>query len=46
MDLTDVGRRIKKARGTTGITQERLAVMIELNSNHISVIERGMKALR
>lgn len=46
MDFTDVGRRIKKAREVNGITQERLAELVDLSSDHISVIERGIKAPR
>lgn len=46
MDLQAVGARIRTAREAKGMTQEDLAAALELSRNHISVIERGIKAPR
>lgn len=43
MDLRPVGNRIKLARENKKLTQEELAVMVDLTPAHISVIERGVK---
>lgn len=43
VDLSPIGSRIKAAREKKGITQEELAIMVDLSSTHISVIERGVK---
>lgn len=44
VDLAAMGRRIKEAREKKGFTQEQLAELTELSVQHISVIERGVKA--
>ncbi len=41
-----MGRRIKAARENKGLTQEQLAEKLDLSVQHISVIERGVKAPR
>lgn len=46
MDKKAVGRRIKEARKKRNLTQEELAELTDLSSNHISVIERGVKVPR
>ena len=46
MDAIAVGRRIKAAREVKHMTQEKLAETIELSTDHISVIERGVKVPR
>ena len=43
MDLRPIGNRIKLARESKKLTQEELAVMVDLTPAHISVIERGVK---
>lgn len=43
VDLSPIGSRIKAARENKGITQEELAIMVDLSPTHISVIERGVK---
>lgn len=44
MNLKEIGRKIKKARENKGYTQEQLAEKVNLSVQHISVIERGLKA--
>lgn len=44
MDLQAIGARIKATREAKGMTQEDLAATLDLSRNHISVIERGVKA--
>lgn len=44
MDLQAIGARIKATREAKGLTQEDLADALDLSRNHISVIERGVKA--
>lgn len=44
VDLAAMGRRIKEARERKGYTQEQLAELAELSVQHVSVIERGIKA--
>lgn len=39
-----VGLRIREAREANGLTQEELAEYAEISSNHMSVIERGIKS--
>lgn len=46
MDLKSIGFKIKKAREEKGYTQEQLAEKLDLSVQHISVIERGIKAPR
>ena len=46
MDLKAVGLRIKAAREAKNLTQENLAALVDLSPTHISVIERGLKAVR
>lgn len=43
MDTQAVGRRIKAAREAKGLTQEKLAELVDLSPTHVSVIERGVK---
>lgn len=44
MNLKAIGTRIKEARESNNMTQERLAEIVGLSPTHISVIERGVKA--
>jgi len=44
MDLQAIGARIKATRAAKGMTQEDFAAALDLSRNHISVIERGVKA--
>lgn len=44
MDNKAVGRRIKEARQTKGLTQEQLAERAGVSPTYISVIERGLKS--
>lgn len=44
MDLQAIGARIKAAREAKGMTQEDFAAALDMSRNHISVIERGVKA--
>lgn len=44
VNLASMGRRIKEEREKKGYTQEQLAELAELSVQHISVIERGIKA--
>ena len=46
MDLRVVGLRIKEAREAKNLTQENLAALVDLSPTHISVIERGLKAVK
>lgn len=46
MDIKAVGKRIKAAREAQHLTQAQLAELVGLSTNHISVIERGVKALK
>lgn len=46
MDLSPIGSRIKAARENKKITQEDLAVLLDMSTTHISVIERGVKPPR
>lgn len=46
MDLKAVGRRIKDAREAKNLTQEDLAALVDLSPTHVSVIERGVKAVK
>lgn len=46
MDLKPLGMKIKWAREQKGYTQENLAEKLNLSVQHISVIERGVKAPR
>ena len=36
-----LGKRIKSLRRSQGLTQERLAEIIDVNTNYLAVIERG-----
>lgn len=44
MNQKALGRRIKTARERVGMTQEELAEAVGCTPQHISVIERGLKA--
>lgn len=46
MNLKLMGRKIKEAREKKGYTQEQLAERLNLSVQHVSVIERGVKAPR
>ena len=46
MDLREFGKRVKAAREDKGLTQEKLAELLDLSPTHVSVIERGVKAPR
>lgn len=41
MDLYCLGNRIRKTRINCGITQERLAEMVDISTNFMSLIENG-----
>ncbi|WP_294467718.1 helix-turn-helix domain-containing protein [uncultured Ruminococcus sp.] len=41
MDLYCLGNRIRKTRMNCGITQERLAEMVDISTNFMSLIENG-----
>lgn len=43
MDLSSVGRNIKKYRKLKKLTQEQLAQKTSLTSNYIGMVERGEK---
>lgn len=43
MNAHAVGQTIKAAREAKGLTQEKLAALVDLSPTHISVIERGLK---
>ena len=43
MDNKAVGTKIKILRENKNLTQEQLAELVNLSTNHISVIERGIK---
>ena len=45
MDLKAVGQRIKAAREAKNLTQEELAALVNLSTTHVSVRERGLKAV-
>ena len=42
-DQKESGKRIAALRKEKGMTQEQLAEAVNLSTNHISVIERGVK---
>ena len=44
MDQVALGKRIKTARERAGMTQEDLAAAVEYSVDHMSVVERGVKA--
>lgn len=46
MDARAVGQRIKAAREQRNLTQEDLAALINISTNHLSIIERGLKIPR
>ena len=41
INYLDIGKRVRAARLSKGITQERLAEMVEAGTTHISHIETG-----
>ncbi|MBR4758941.1 MAG: helix-turn-helix transcriptional regulator [Lachnospiraceae bacterium] len=41
LNLKEIGARIKERRLSVGVTQEYVAKKIDVNSSHISNIERG-----
>lgn len=41
INYLDIGKRVRAARTARGITQERLAEMVEAGTTHISHIETG-----
>ena len=41
MDLYCLGNRIRKTRMNCGITQEKLAEMVDISTNFMSLIENG-----
>lgn len=45
VDYKEIGKRVKKARRDKGITQEKLAEMIEISVPHMSNIETGKTRL-
>ncbi len=45
MNLNEIGKRVKACRKTMGISQEKLAEMINVSSHYIYEIERGMKSM-
>ncbi len=44
MDQVALGKRIKAARERAGMTQEDLAAAVDYSVDHVSVVERGVKA--
>ena len=44
MDQVALGKRIKTARERAGMTQEDLAAAVDYSVDHMSVVERGVKA--
>ena len=44
MNQTLLGKRIKAARENAGMTQEQLADAVNYSVDHMSVVERGVKA--
>ena len=44
MNQSLLGKRIKAARENVGMTQEQLAAAVNYSVDHMSVIERGVKA--
>ena len=44
MDQVALGKRIKAARERAGMTQEDLAAAVDYSVDHMSVVERGVKA--
>lgn len=45
MNLIEIGGRIKACRKTNGISQEKLAEMINVSPHYIYEIERGIKSM-
>ncbi|MDE5994970.1 MAG: helix-turn-helix domain-containing protein [Oscillospiraceae bacterium] len=45
MNLSEIGSRIKSERKRQGISQEKLAEMINVSPHYIYEIERGIKAM-
>lgn len=45
MNLSEIGGRIKAERKKQGLSQERLAEMINVSPHYIYEIERGLKAM-
>lgn len=43
MEEIYIGKQIKKFRESRGYTQETFAEMVELSTNYLSAIERGVK---
>jgi transcriptional regulator with XRE-family HTH domain len=43
VDLTSIGRNIRKYRKEKGIMQDTLAEMVGLSGNYVGMIERGEK---
>ncbi len=41
-----IGKRIQEFRKAKKLTQEKLAEMIDLSTNHLSAIERGMYSIK
>ena len=44
MDQIALGKRIKAARERACMTQEALAAAVDYSVDHMSVVERGVKA--
>ena len=44
MDQIALGKRIKAARERAGMTQDDLAAAVDYSVDHMSVVERGVKA--
>ena len=44
MDQIALGKRIKAAREKACMTQEELAAAVDYSVDHMSVVERGVKA--
>ena len=43
MNWQPVGTRIKEARKTRNMTQDKLAAVLDMSAPHISALERGVK---
>ena len=44
MDNKVIGRRIREARLSAGLTQEQLAEKAGISSNYVSIMERGIRS--
>lgn len=45
MDLIELGNRIKKYRAKTGLSQERFALLIEMDRTYFASVESGKHSI-